>query len=41
MSLEENLEDLRRHAEGFTRRIGFTYIARREDDTPTGSSAVR
>lgn len=32
MSLEDNLADLRRHAEEFRRRVGFTYSVREHDE---------
>ena len=32
MTLEENLSDLRRHADDFTRRAGFTFTALDPDD---------
>jgi hypothetical protein len=32
MTLEENLGDLRRHADDFTRRAGFTFTVRDPDD---------
>ena len=36
MSLEENLRDLRRHADDFERRRGFTYTVLDEDDLVVG-----
>lgn len=32
MSLEDNLADLRQHAEDFRQRVGFTYSAREHDE---------
>ncbi len=36
MSLDENLADLRRHADDFVRRVGFTYTVRDEEDVVVG-----
>jgi hypothetical protein len=36
MTLEENLTDLRRHAEDFTRRAGFTFTVLDPDDDVIG-----
>jgi hypothetical protein len=36
MSLEENLRDLRRHAEDFERRVGFTYTVLDDHDVVIG-----
>lgn len=32
MSLDENLRDLRRHADDFERRVGFTYTVLDDED---------
>jgi hypothetical protein len=32
MSLDENLNDLRQHAEDFRKRVGFTYTAKSHDE---------
>ena len=36
MSLEENLRDLRRHADDFERRVGFTYTVLDDEDLVVG-----
>ena len=36
MSLEENLSDLRQHADDFKRRVGFTYTVLDDDDLVVG-----
>jgi hypothetical protein len=36
MSLEENLRDLRRHADDFQRRVGFTYTVLDDDGVVIG-----
>lgn len=36
LSLEENLRDLRRHADDFERRVGFTYTVLDDDDVVIG-----
>ena len=36
MSLEENLGDLRAHADDFERRVGFTYTVLDDEDTVVG-----
>ena len=36
MSLDENLRDLRRHAEDFERRVGFTYTVLDDEDGVVG-----
>ena len=36
MSLEENLRDLRAHAEDFRRRVGFTYTVLDDEDVVVG-----
>ena len=36
MSLDENLSDLRRHAEDFQHRVGFTYTVLDDDDVVVG-----
>jgi hypothetical protein len=36
MSVEENLRDLRRHADDFERRVGFTYTVLDAEDVVVG-----
>jgi hypothetical protein len=36
MSLDENLSDLRRHADDFERRVGFTYTVLDDEDVVVG-----
>jgi hypothetical protein len=36
MSLDENLRDLRRHADDFQRRVGFTYTVLDDEDRVIG-----
>jgi hypothetical protein len=36
MTLEDNLRDLRRHADDFERRVGFTYTVLDDDDVVVG-----
>jgi hypothetical protein len=36
MSLDENLRDLRRHADDFKRRVGFTYTVLDDEDVVVG-----
>jgi hypothetical protein len=36
MSLDENLGDLRRHAEDFKQRVGFTYTVLDDEDVVVG-----
>ena len=36
MSLEENLRDLQKHADDFTRRVGFTYTVLDDEDIVIG-----
>lgn len=36
MSLDENLRDLRQHAEDFERRVGFTYTVLDDEDVVVG-----
>ncbi|HEY1517258.1 MAG TPA: hypothetical protein VGF91_12625 [Solirubrobacteraceae bacterium] len=36
MSLDENLRDLRRHADDFERRVGFTYTVLDDEDVVVG-----
>jgi hypothetical protein len=36
MSLDENLRDLRRHADDFERRVGFTYTVLDDEDAVVG-----
>lgn len=36
MSLDENLRDLRGHADDFERRVGFTYTVLDDDDVVVG-----
>ena len=36
MTLDENLRDLRKHADDFERRVGFTYTVLDDDDVVIG-----